>query len=356
ALKLVEKEACNKYKPMVILVVQILLLWYTEPLQAVAISHHEGYKLGQQLGDMTHSTINQFLSFQTNYLTGQDLSTVQASAKHFIQNQLRRKQTYHVPGSVSIHYHAIALREGLHILNAGRVDDIPTISEINTTLTSNVQHFFINKVYCLTRAFHFRQSSGLLEIMNISDSIEKEKIQLRPIFALGIFYEGLMCFLSSIETNNFASKAKWISRGQSVLARLRHWHEHSSWNWENKVLLLKAMEMHTFGNYDVAKPLYISSIQSARQHRFIHEEAIASELAGDLLCKQGHQIDSYALYMHSINCYIKWDALVVAMRVQSSIESKFVSENITVNVDEVMKRILGEAMDEPASNKRENLE
>ena len=122
------------------------------------------------------------------------------------------------------------------------------------------------------------------------------------------------------------------------------------------MLLLEAMLMHTYGNYDGVKLLYISSIQSARQHRFIHEEAIASELAGDFFCEQGHQIDSYALYMHSIKCYIKWDALAVAMRVQSSIESKFDSENITVNVDEVMKRILGEAMDEPASNKRENLE
>ena len=106
---------------------------------------------------------------------------------------------------------------------------------------------------------------------------------------------------------------------------------------------------------------YISSIRSAREHKFIHEEAIASELAGDLSYEQGHQIDSYALYMHSIRCYIEWDALAVAMRVQSSVEPKFVSENITelgktVNVDEVMKRILEEQTHEPARNKREVME
>ena len=116
--------------------------------------------------------------------------------------------------------------------------------------------------------------------------------------------------------------------------------------------------MHTLGNDDAAKPLYISSIQSARQHRFIQEEAIASELAGDLSYKQGHQIDSYALYIHSIRCYIEWGALAIAMRVQSSVESKFVSENITdlsknLFVDEVRKRILGEATAGPARNKRE---
>ena len=118
-----------------------------------------------------------------------------------------------------------------------------------------------------------------------------------------------------------------------------------------------ASSSSTLGNYDAARPLYISSIRSAREHKFIHEEAIASELAGDLSYEQGHQIDSYALYMHSIKCFNEWDALAVAMRVQSSVESKFVSENITelgktVNVDEVMKRILDGQTHELTTKKR----
>jgi len=361
ALKLVEKETSLKYKPVVIVVVYQLTLWYTEPLQAIAETHHEGYKLGQQLGD-AFAMYNLHLYNQTKYLTGQDLSTIQTNAKDFIQYQLSRKQKYLVPASVLFYYHVIALRRGLHILDAGRVDDIPTISEMET-LISNLAMDFMSKVYRLMRAVLFRHlqlGNDSLDIMNLSHSIGEKKIQLMPIYAIGIFYEGLMCFLSSMTATDSA-KVTWISRGQSILARLRHWREYSSWNWENKVLLLEAMEMHTLGNDDVAKPLYISSIQSARQHRFIQEEAIASELAGDLSYKQGHQIDSYALYMHSIRCYIEWGALAVAMRVQSSVESKFVSENITdlsknLFVDEVMKRILGEATAGPARNKRDVME
>ena len=167
----------------------------------------------------------------------------------------------------------------------------------------------------------------------------------------------LYLYLCSFEATDQVSKAAWIGRGQSILAKIRSWHEHSSWNWENKVLLLEAMEMHTLGNYDAAEPLYASSIRSAHEHRFIHEVAIASELAGDLFYERGSHLESYALYMHSIRCYIEWDALAVAMRVQSSVESKFVSENITelgktVNVDEVMKRILDEQTHELTTKKR----
>ena len=181
---------------------------------------------------------------------------------------------------------------------------------------------------------------------------------LRPISALGIFFEGLTCYLCSFEATDQVSKAAWVGRGQSILAKIRSWHEHSSWNWENKVLLLEAMEMHTLGNYDAAEPLYISSIRSAREHKFIHEEAITSELAGDLFYERGSHLESYALYMHSIKCFNEWGALAVAMRVESSLQSRFGSENITefgktVNVDEVMKRILGKLAD---TKKRQAME
>ena len=113
--------------------------------------------------------------------------------------------------------------------------------------------------------------------------------------------------------------------------------------------------MHTLGNYDAARPLYISSIRSAREHRFVHEEAIASELAGDLFYEQGSHLELYALYMHSIKCFNEWGALAVAKRVESSLQSRFGSEKMmdlgkTVNVDEIMKQILGELRD---TNKRQ---
>ena len=356
ALKLVEKEVCMKHKPFVIVAVYQIILWYTEPLQAIADAHHEGYKLGQQLGDITHASYNLFFCNQTNYVAGQDLSTIQTNAKDFVQILLNRNQIGIVAFPVLLHYHAIALRQGLYVLEAGRVDDVPTIAEINI---SHAQSEVASKIYSLTRAFLFRQFGGnLIDIMNISDTIEEKKILLRPISAVGIFFEGLTCYLCAFEATDQVSKAAWVGRGQSILAKIRSWHEHSSWNWENKLLLLEAMEMHTLGNYDAARLLYISSIRSAREHKFIHEEAIASELAGDLYHERGSRLESYALYMHSIKCFSEWGALAVAKRVESSLQSRFGSENMmnlgqTVNVDEVMKHFLGKPAD---TNKRQAME
>ena len=102
------------------------------------------------------------------------------------------------------------------MLEAGRVDDIPTIAEINI---SNALSEFESKILHMTRAFLFRQFGGnLIDIMNISDTIKEKKILLRPITALGFLFEGLTCYLCAFEATDQVSKATWVGRGQSILA------------------------------------------------------------------------------------------------------------------------------------------
>ena len=153
------------------------------------------------------------------------------------------------------------------------------------------------------------------------------------------------------------TKTELIERGRSVLTRIRSLAEHSSWNWENKVLLLEAMEMHTMGNLDAAGPLYFSSIRSAREHKFIHEEAIASELAGEYLYERGNHSDAYALFMHSIKCFKEWGADAVAKRVERSVQTKFganLSHLQAIDVNDTMKRIL--SLDQQQQKKRSSLD
>ena len=114
---------------------------------------------------------------------------------------------------------------------------VPTIAEMDA-VTLNVQYQLTCNIYSLTRAFLFRQFGGnLIDIMDISDTIEEKKMPLMPVTALGMFFEGLTCYLCSFEATDQVSRATWVERGQSILVKIRSWHEHSSWNWENKVLL-----------------------------------------------------------------------------------------------------------------------
>lgn len=94
------------------------------------------------------------------------------------------------------------------------------------------------------------------------------------------------------------------------------------------MLLLDAEYMSTIGEYDKAEPLYRCAIRSSRGHKFVHEEAIASELAGTFYYERGLHQTSYSCFVHSMKCFEKWGAYAVATRVGNVIKGYFGSNGI----------------------------
>ena len=58
--------------------------------------------------------------------------------------------------------------------------------------------------------------------------------------------------------------------------------KHSTWNFENKLLLLKALLQNLNGCHAMAELTYQSSIQSAQEHKFIHEVSTYSVISVEL--------------------------------------------------------------------------
>ena len=346
ALKLVKEEVSSKkHRSSIIILVYQFTLFYCKPFQAIASVHHLGYQAGMQNGTVIHATLNIYFCHQMNYITGQDLSTVQSNMKSFVIHQLNTNNKKFIAPPALLHYHALALREGLHVLDS-RVDDVPT--DLDMANEKSAHDIMAGKIYSLTRVFMFREfgSGNLLDLVNISESIDDEKSMIRPLFAIGIFYEGLVCFMQSFQVADSSQRATWTKRGQAILARMKCWCEYSTWNWENKVLILEAMKMDILSNRDgdSAGLLYNSAIRSAHEHKFVHEEAIASELMGDFSFEQCRQSEAYALYMHSIKCFREWGAQAIATRIESSLKSKFALRlshlEKEVDVGDIMKDIL----------------
>ena len=128
-------------------------------------------------------------------------------------------------------------------------------------------------------------------------------------------------------TKDSEQKMRLIEKGDNVLTKMRYWSEHSSWNWESKMVLLEAEKMYTIGSFDQASLFFDRSIRVAHKHKFINDEAIASELAGTFLCEERlHGVKAEALLLHSVQCYKTWGALAVAKRVETYIVSKFVAD------------------------------
>ena len=276
-----------------------------------------GHKAGQQSGDVFAALVNLLLAITSNYYVGQSLDKVLQSIRDFIIK---------IGDQKIFLSHAVPFLSQIMVLRDGPdADGLPSVNDILADPRSGPSISAYGKVHRLIRAFHFRQMFDATLHIGISDAIAESSRLLKPDFIMGYFFEGLASFQLARLNNK---SANWIERGRSSLERLRHWSECSSWNWENKLLLLEAEDMYTEGLFVLAESLYDSAIQSAHEHKFIHEEAIACELAGTFYHERGFHQTSYPYFVHSIKSYNQWGAFAVARRVETFVKVNFRNHDI----------------------------
>ena len=119
------------------------------------------------------------------------------------------------------------------------------------------------------------------------------------------FFSGLVAFNSLRENQD---QAYWMSIGMSAIEKMEAWTKECVWNFQNKLHLLQAEYQFYIGDFDKAADEYKMAISSAKKHRFVHEEAIACELAGYFYLKLGKKVFSDSLLKQAYECYRSWGA------------------------------------------------
>ena len=287
------------------------------------------YPYRQQTGDFLYSAMNWHVSVLTAYHSGQSLDNVQNSIEDYITTMQSRNGRVFEGVPILLFHQARVLKEGLHALDTKPSNNIPSEEEALQQFSGPL--FLTNyKIHQLTRAYLFCRLDDVqsLDFVDILSDISENKHQLRPNLLFGIFYEGLASFLLARQTKDSEQRARWIEKGENVLTKMKYWSEHSSWNWESKMLLLEAEKMNTMGNFDQGSRFYERALRSAREHKFINDEAIASELSGTFFCERGLSVAAEALLLHSVHCYKTWGALAVARRVETYIANKYGTDTV----------------------------
>jgi hypothetical protein len=283
--------------------------------------HLLGYTAGQQSGDVSYSISNAHAILHIDYITGRSFDVVQKNILDFMSKLEIHGSKLFYKYPILLLSQIMVLKEGLHMAGVVHVKNFPDEDGILTDGTPSV--LVLGRVFHLSRAFFFRKMDEASRNIDISEAVAETYRQLTPFYLFGYFFEGLASFQLARQTSDRIESANWIERGQSVLAKMRCLSDHSLWNWENKMLLLEAESMHTKGEFDRAGSFYDNAIRSAHEHRFIHEEAIASELAGIFYYERGIRQKSYKCLVHSVECYEKWGAHAVARRVETDIRDYF---------------------------------
>ena len=105
-----------------------------------------------------------------------------------------------------------------------------------------------------------------LEFFERHDGLGQSYSYLQFINIYRYFYRGLIAFDCFRRTQD----QFWEDMGKRSISKFEKWVSECAWNFENKLLLLKAEQHFAMGNITEAKFTYNLAISSARDHRFVH--------------------------------------------------------------------------------------
>jgi tetratricopeptide (TPR) repeat protein len=91
--------------------------------------------------------------------------------------------------------------------------------------------------------------------------------------------------------------------------QLEVWAENCPENFENRAALVGAEIARIQGRELEAERLYERAIRSARANSFVHNEALANELAARFYVARGFETIGHAYLRNARNCYDRWGAL-----------------------------------------------
>lgn len=299
------------------------IMGLARPLQAITEEFKLSKKTGEQSGDR-YAAIGSFcLLIVMEYTTGEPLRDVRRKSIDCVVQMKDQNMMAFYGLQALLHSQLAVLVDGPQMAEAESVDDI-ICGEKKTLATAgnNFEMIATHETNLMVRAFLFRRFD-ILSSIRFFDTISDPTIRNDPFRYMSLFFAGLASFHLARVTG--AAEKKWTAIGDTILEKMEYWNKYISWNFQNKLLLLKAEKMHCLGEAESAALLYKQSIKSAQDHKFIHEEGISHELCGHFHLDRGHRSEALRSFNSSVECYMNWGALAVARRLDDFVRSTFCS-------------------------------
>jgi len=297
----------NKNIPAVHMTLGMISIW-KEPIQALLPELLNAYNMGLQYGRISQAVINSMLYAYQALLSGSNLCSLAEEVSSFHRQYTLCNQNLHCMSLEPIS-NAIMSLTGRNI--SQKQDTMAGYNEKDLiimkfleqkelalsegTVVCQLMHSFIfkdlDKAEKLVRQhfeFFKHHGTGMVHFVNIYH----------------YFYSGLIAFNCYRKTQD----QFWMDIGAQSVSKFEKWTNECEWNFQNKLLLLQAEQHFSAGNIAEAGFTYNSAISSSRDHRFVHEEAIAIELASYYYSYRGKADSSKSLMHRAIGCYASWGA------------------------------------------------
>jgi predicted ATPase/tRNA A-37 threonylcarbamoyl transferase component Bud32 len=122
-----------------------------------------------------------------------------------------------------------------------------------------------------------------------------------------------------------AERANLSAKLDLAIERFRGFAEGSAENFGHKLCLLEAERARIHGENERSMAKFEQAIELAREQRFLHIEALASQLCAELHLEAGRRLHGAALLREAHNAYTRWGARAAATHLEAKYPGLFMA-------------------------------
>eukprot|EP00804_Cyclotella_cryptica_P023399 CCRYP_000531-RA/>CCRYP_000531-RA protein AED:0.03 eAED:0.03 QI:150/1/1/1/1/1/4/75/1330 len=267
-----------------------------EPIQACIDMHRRACKIGLQCGKAFLAALHKQFLIVREMLVGTNLLAI----KEEIEFELKMTSHHSFPilgKLLPIHYTTVMTLIG---------DKSEGFSHHPDDMCSDVQLFENDSAYLFSQMF---VSTHLGFFERAKRLGERWEVLCKSRTMLSNLRASVISFYYALALIAWQRKNKWKNVPNNINSLLEvvvNAAKCSAWNFNNKVSLLKA-ELYSFRcKNSEAEVEYDVAIKLARASRFVHEEALAYELAGKHYERLNNTEKALARFQQARRCYKNW--------------------------------------------------
>jgi PAS domain S-box-containing protein len=307
ATRMLEHRNAAAFRCRTLTAIHVFLRYWTGPLSATLDGLREAYHSGLETGDVEYARyvlgLYCFHAFHCGRELGEVEQALTAAAEVYVRSHLVR--TF----ASNRLYHQVVLNlqgqaEDPTRFVGTRYDEthmVPELLEDHNLLA--VFRLHLNRAFL---QYVFGQPASALESITLAAPYVEA--------AVGMFEATLLCVYDSLIRLAVAAgaapeaRAPYLAQVAVNQQQLSGWAQAAPMNFSHKFHLVEAERARVEGRAAEAREHYDSAIALAQQHGYLHDEALAYELAGQFYLARGQSrlADYYLRDAHA--AYARWGA------------------------------------------------
>ncbi len=307
ALNVLKKFNTQAAKARTLFIINTYVRHWQDPVRKTLQPLLEAYKTGFETGDLEYVAWSAFSYSYHSYWVGNELSGLAEEMAIYSDTIHNLKQ------KTAFHWHQIYQQTILNLM--GHSDDpcclhgkaynkkvmLPLHQEANDRTA--IFHLFFNE---LTLCYLFGQYAKAITVSTITESY-LDSVNGMLVVPLFHFYDSLARL--AIYTDSSPSKRKKIlAKVADNQRKLQKWSNHATTNYLHKYYLVEAERCRVLGQETKAMDLYDRAISFAKEHGYVNEAALASELAAKFWLMKGKERFAHSYMNDARYFYQRWGA------------------------------------------------